>query len=50
MFYLYFSGVRALLVDKDKNPKWSPASLQDISDADVEKCFAPLPAGEELDI
>ncbi|XP_065222327.1 3-hydroxyisobutyryl-CoA hydrolase, mitochondrial isoform X2 [Planococcus citri] len=46
----FYEGVRALLVDKDKNPKWSPASLQDISDSDVEKCFAPLPSGEELDI
>lgn len=48
--YQLIAGVRALLIDKDKNPKWSPASLKDISDEDVQKCFAPLPPGEELDI
>ena len=35
-------GVRALLIDKDKNPRWSPAQLSDISDSDVDAVFAPL--------
>ena len=35
-------GIRAQLVDKDRNPKWSPASLADVSDADVEAYFAPV--------
>lgn len=41
-------GVRALLVDKDKAPKWRPATLADVGDAVVEKLLAPLPAGAEL--
>ena len=35
-------GIRAQLVDKDRNPKWSPASLAAVSDADVEAFFAPV--------
>jgi len=35
-------GIRAQLVDKDRNPKWSPASLSDVSAADVEAYFAPV--------
>ena len=33
-------GIRAQLVDKDRNPKWSPASLPQVSAADVEAYFA----------
>jgi enoyl-CoA hydratase len=35
-------GIRAQLVDKDRNPKWSPASLEQVSQADVEAYFAPV--------
>jgi enoyl-CoA hydratase len=35
-------GIRAQLVDKDRNPKWSPASLAQVSTADVEAYFAPV--------
>jgi enoyl-CoA hydratase len=41
-------GVRALLVDKDKAPKWNPARLEDVTPAMVEGFFAPLPVDEEL--
>lgn len=34
-------GIRAQLVDKDRNPQWNPASLPEVSDADVEAYFAP---------
>ncbi|WNI27434.1 enoyl-CoA hydratase/isomerase family protein [Streptomyces sp. ITFR-6] len=39
-------GVRAQIVDKDRNPRWSPASLTEVTDADVERFFAPLGDGE----
>jgi enoyl-CoA hydratase len=38
-------GIRAVLVDKDQRPRWSPATLAEVRDEDIEACFAPL--GEE---
>lgn len=35
-------GIRAQLVDKDRNPKWSPASLAQVTPAEVESYFAPV--------
>ena len=40
-------GVRSVIVDKDGQPRWSPARIEDVSDAEVEAFFAPLPADEE---
>jgi enoyl-CoA hydratase len=40
-------GVRAVIVDKDNAPKWSPSDLAGVSDAAIEALFAPLPVGEE---
>ncbi|QYF88129.1 enoyl-CoA hydratase/isomerase family protein [Brevundimonas sp. PAMC22021] len=39
-------GVRAVIVDKDNAPKWSPARLEDVTDADLGALFAPLPDDE----
>ncbi|WP_320773473.1 enoyl-CoA hydratase/isomerase family protein [Streptomyces sp. CRN 30] len=39
-------GVRARIVDKDRAPRWSPATLGEVTDADVERFFAPLGARE----
>jgi enoyl-CoA hydratase/carnithine racemase len=39
-------GIRALLIDKDKQPKWRPASLDEASDEWVQRFYrAPWPAG-----
>ncbi len=38
----FYEGVRALIVDKDKAPRWSPASIEGVSDADISKYFEPL--------
>ena len=46
----FVEGIRALLVDKDKAPKWQPATLTDVSRDLVAQYFEPLPAGENLDL
>lgn len=35
-------GIRAQVVDKDRDPHWQPASLAEVSRDDVESYFAPL--------
>jgi len=40
-------GVRAVVVDKDNAPNWSPADLSGVSEADLDRLFAPLPAAQE---
>lgn len=35
-------GIRAQLIDKDRNPTWSPAQLAAVTAADVEAYFAPV--------
>jgi enoyl-CoA hydratase len=35
-------GIRAQVIDKDRNPAWSPASLEEVTRDDVEAYFAPL--------
>lgn len=38
----FFEGVRAMLIDKDKQPKWQPEKLEDVTEAMVEAFFASL--------
>jgi enoyl-CoA hydratase len=38
----FVEGIRAQLVDKDRNPKWSPARLDEVTVADVASYFAPV--------
>ena len=40
-------GVRAVIIDKDNAPKWRPATLEGVTDAQLDEIFAPLPPGEE---
>ncbi len=38
----FHEGIRALLIDKDKSPRWQHASIEEVSDAEVEAYFRPL--------
>jgi enoyl-CoA hydratase len=42
----FYEGVRAVIVDKDNAPRWRPATLAEVSDAEIARHFAPLPRGE----
>ncbi len=38
----FFEGVRALIIDKDKTPRWSPASVEGVDNAAIESYFDPI--------
>ncbi len=42
----FFEGIRAQLIDKDRNPKWQPAQLEAISDDDVARHFEVPETGD----
>ena len=39
-------GVRALLIDKDNNPHWDPATPEEVTDEMLDVLFEPLPPSE----
>ncbi len=43
----FLEGVRAVIIDKDNAPRWSPATPQEVSEGLLSAMFAPLPAHEE---
>ena len=45
----FFEGVRALLIDKDKNPKWSHKHVNEVKKSEVD-FFFDRPEKIELDI
>ncbi len=46
----FLEGVRALLVDKDRAPKWNPLRLADVTDEMVAQFLSPLPPDEALEL
>jgi enoyl-CoA hydratase len=38
----FYEGVRAVIVDKDNAPQWRPATLAEVTSAEVARHFAPL--------
>ena len=43
-----YEGIRSVIVNKGKAPQWQPATLEEVTAAEVERYFAPLP--RELDL
>ncbi len=41
-------GVRAVVIDKDRDPKWRPPTLAEVVASDVDSYFAPPPGGDLL--
>jgi enoyl-CoA hydratase/carnithine racemase len=39
----FFEGIRALLIDKDRKPRWDPPRLEDVTPGHVERFFQPFP-------
>jgi enoyl-CoA hydratase len=38
----FYEGVRALIIDKDNQPRWRPAALAEVTDKDIERYFLPI--------
>lgn len=37
----FIEGIRALIVDKDQRPRWSPLNLADVTSSDIDEFFVP---------
>jgi enoyl-CoA hydratase/carnithine racemase len=40
-------GIRAFVIDRDEKPAWQPSDLRDVTEADLDRLFAPLDRGME---
>jgi enoyl-CoA hydratase len=38
----FYEGIRAAVIDKDREPNWSPADLRNVEPAKIDTYFAPL--------
>lgn len=38
----FYEGIRAALIDKDRQPKWQPPRITEVSDLDIDACFQSL--------
>lgn len=39
----FYEGVRAVIIDKDQAPRWNPATVSAVNEAEIARYFAPLP-------
>ena len=44
----FYEGVRAVIIDKDLSTRWNPPTLAQVTDAEVERHFAPI--ADELSV
>ncbi|KAF7037778.1 hypothetical protein CFC21_048076, partial [Triticum aestivum] len=45
-----YEGIRALSIDKDNAPKWSPATVEEVKNEDIDRVFEPFTSGHELQV
>lgn len=45
----FYEGIRAMLIDKDHKPKWSPSKIENINNQDISPAFTFL-GDKELDL
>ena len=43
----FIEGVRAVIVDKDNAPRWSPETIEGVSNTMLDEIFSPLPPDQE---
>jgi enoyl-CoA hydratase len=43
-----YEGIRAVIIDKDQEPRWQPSTLAGVSAEEVERHFSPLAHELEL--
>ena len=41
-----YEGVRAILIDRDQRPRWTPESLAGVADEEIARYFEPLGENE----
>ena len=46
----FIEGVRAAVVDKDRAPKWEPASVDAVNEAATRALLDPIPGGLALEV
>ncbi len=46
----FIEGIRALVIDKDRKPRWDPPRLEDVTEDMVARLAAPISDGEELEL
>ena len=44
----FYEGVRAVIIDKDNAPNWSPSDISDVDSGALDAYFEPLPDDKEL--
>ncbi|MFN0042600.1 MAG: enoyl-CoA hydratase/isomerase family protein, partial [Alphaproteobacteria bacterium] len=49
-FHEFYEGVRAAVIDKDRQPKWRPTCLSEVDGVAVESWFAPFENGAAGDL
>ena len=42
----FLEGIRAMIIDKDRAPRWTHARIEDVTEAEVDAMFAPLGQNE----